>query len=134
MIYLNKSSRLSDKVYYLSWFVWVMVRRLFRMQVLRQSLKAHQSSVPPDSSLRTGFQVYLSMCWDPYVSPGCTIPLVPGMSCPFYCYYNWWWYGLGGGWLSYIRLWVGGQVVGIILMFLFSFVFFCFCILFSCFQ
>ena len=27
------------------------------------------------SSLSTGFQVYLSKCWDPYVSPGCTARL-----------------------------------------------------------
>ena len=26
-----------------------------------------------DSSLSTGFQLYLSKCWDPCVSPGCTI-------------------------------------------------------------
>ena len=30
---------------------------------------------PIGSSLSTGFQVYLSKCWDPYLSPGCTIRL-----------------------------------------------------------
>ena len=28
------------------------------------------------SSLGTGFQVYLSKCWDPYMSPGCMIQRV----------------------------------------------------------
>ena len=34
-----------------------------------QGLWSHRSSVS------TGFQVYLSKCWDPYVSSGCTIQL-----------------------------------------------------------
>ena len=34
------------------------------------------------SSLGTGFQVYLSKCWDPYVSPGCMIQLV------FFCSFS----------------------------------------------
>ena len=37
------------------------------------SLFQHFSLVT--TSLRAGFQVYLSKCWDPYVSPGCTIRL-----------------------------------------------------------
>ena len=44
------------------------------MQVLRRSVKAHYSFGSIGSSLSTVFQVYLSKCWDPYVSPGCTIP------------------------------------------------------------
>ena len=40
------------------------------------SVKAHQSFGSIGSSLSTGFQVYLSKCWDPYVRPSCTIRLV----------------------------------------------------------
>ena len=46
------------------------------MQASRRSVKAHQSFGSIGSSLSTGFQVYLSKWWDPYVSPGCTIRLV----------------------------------------------------------
>ena len=45
------------------------------MQALKQSVKAYYGSGPIGSSLSTGFQVYLCKCWDPYVSPGCTIRL-----------------------------------------------------------
>ena len=44
------SSRRSDRVYF-GWFVWDLVGRLFRISI--------------GSSLSTGFQVYLSKCWDP---------------------------------------------------------------------
>ena len=37
-----------------------------------------------------------------------------GILCPLYCYYEWWGDGIGGGWLLHIRVWVGGQGVGII--------------------
>ena len=46
------------------------------------SVKAHQSFGSIGSSLSTGFQVYLCKCWDPYVSPGCTIRLV------FFCSFS----------------------------------------------
>ena len=46
------------------------------MQALKQSVKAYYGSGPISSSLSTGFQVYLCKCWDPYVSPGCTVRLV----------------------------------------------------------
>ena len=46
------------------------------MQAWRSSVKAHYSFGSIGSSLSTGFQVYLSKCWDPFVSPGCTIGLV----------------------------------------------------------
>ena len=52
------------------------------MQALRRSVKAHQSFGSIGSSLSTGFQVYLSKCWDPYVSPGCMIRLV------FFCSFS----------------------------------------------
>ena len=52
------------------------------MQASRQSVKAHQSFGSIGFSLSTGFQVYLSNCWDPYVSPGCTIRLV------FFCSFS----------------------------------------------
>ena len=46
------------------------------MQASKRSVKAHQSFSSIGSSLSTGFQVYLSKCWDPYVSRGCMIWLV----------------------------------------------------------
>ena len=46
-----------------------------KMQASRQSIKAYQGSGPIGSALSTGFQIYLSKCWDPYVSPGCLIQL-----------------------------------------------------------
>ena len=52
------------------------------MQASRQSVKAHQSFSSIGSSLCTGFQVYLAKCWDPYVSPGCTIQVV------FFCTFS----------------------------------------------
>ena len=64
----------SDRVY-LGWFVWDSVRRLFQMQALNQSVKGHYGFSSIGSSLSTGFHVYLSKCWDPYVSPGCTVQL-----------------------------------------------------------
>ena len=45
------------------------------MQASRRSVKTHKGSGPIGSSLSTGFQVYLSKCWDPYVSPRCTMRL-----------------------------------------------------------
>ena len=39
------------------------------MQVSRLSVKAHKGSGPIGSSFGTGFQFYLSNCWDPNVSP-----------------------------------------------------------------
>ena len=42
------------------------------MEVLRQSVKAHYSFGSIGFSLSTGFQVYLTKCWDPYVRPICT--------------------------------------------------------------
>ena len=66
------STRPYDRVY-LGWFIFDLVGRLFTMQASRQSVKAHYSFGSIGSSLSTGFQVYLSKCWDPYVSPSCTI-------------------------------------------------------------
>ena len=72
LVGLFPRSRRSDRVY-LGWFVWNLVGRLFKIQVLRWSVKAQKGSGPIGSSLSTGFQVYLSKCWDPYVNPGCMI-------------------------------------------------------------
>ena len=56
------------------------------MQASRRSVKAHYSSGPIGSSLSTGFQVYLSKCWDPYMSSGCTIRLAFFLVCiPCFC-------------------------------------------------
>ena len=54
----------------------------FTMQSSRRSVKANQSFGSTGSSLSTGFQVYLSKCWDPYVSPGVTIRLA------FFCRFS----------------------------------------------
>ena len=43
------------------------------MKASRRSVKAHPSFGSIGSSLSTGFQAYISKCWDPYVSPSCTI-------------------------------------------------------------
>ena len=67
-------SRRSDGVY-LGWFVWNLVGRLSKVQALRRSVKVQQGPGPFASFLTTWFQVYLSKCWDPYVSPGCMIRL-----------------------------------------------------------
>ena len=66
------SSRQYDSVY-LGWFILCLVWRLFTMQASRRSVKAHYSFGSIGSSLSTVFEVYLSKCLDPYVSPGCTI-------------------------------------------------------------
>ena len=66
------SSRRYDGVY-LGSFIFGLVWRLFTMQASRRSVKAHYSFGSIGSSLSTGFQVYLSECWDPYMSPSCTI-------------------------------------------------------------
>ena len=42
------------------------------------------------------------------------VSFTPGILCPLYCYYEWWGDVIGGGWLIHIRVWVGGQGVGII--------------------
>ena len=78
---LFSSSRRSDRVY-LGWCMWDSVWRLFTMHASRRSVKAHYSFGSIASSLSTGFQVYLSKCWDPCVSPGCTIRLV------FFCSFS----------------------------------------------
>ena len=46
------------------------------MQILRLSVKAHQGFGSIGSSFSTGFQVYLSKCRNPYVSPGSKIRLI----------------------------------------------------------
>ena len=46
------------------------------MQASRRSVKAHQSFGSIGSSLSTGFQVYLSKCWDLYASPDCMVQRV----------------------------------------------------------
>ena len=66
------STRPYDRVY-LAWFIFDLVWRLFTMQASRRSVKAHYSFGCIDSSLSTGFQVYLCNCWGPYVSPSCMI-------------------------------------------------------------
>ena len=81
LVRLLSSSRRSDRVY-LGWFVRDLLWRLFRMQASRRSVKVHWSFHSIGSSLSTGFQVYLSKCWDPYVSPGWTIRLV------FFCSFS----------------------------------------------
>ena len=40
---------------------------------------------------------------------GAKISILPGMPCPLYCHYKYWWDGIGGGWLIYIGVWVRGQ-------------------------
>ena len=45
------------------------------------------------------------------------VSFVLGILCPLYCYHEWSPImndGIGGGWLIQIRVWVGGQVKGII--------------------
>ena len=42
------------------------------------------------------------------------VSFVPRILCSLYCYYEWWGDGIGGGWMIHIRVWVGGQGVGII--------------------
>ena len=64
LVKLFSSSRRSDRVC-LGCCVWDLVWKLFRMQAWRQSVKAHKSFGSIDSSFSTGFQVYLSKCWDP---------------------------------------------------------------------
>ena len=66
------SSRRYDRVY-LGSFIFGLVWRLFAMQASRRSVKTHYSFCSIGSSLSTGFQVYLSKSWRPYVSPSCTI-------------------------------------------------------------
>ena len=75
LVRLFSNSRRSDRVY-LGWFVWDSVWKLFRMQASSRSVNAHYSFSSIGSSLSTGFHVYLSKCWDPFLSPGCTIELV----------------------------------------------------------
>ena len=48
------------------------------------------------------------------------VSFVPGIMCPLYCYYEWCGDGIGWWWLIHVRVWVGGQGVGIISKF-FSF-------------
>ena len=43
------------------------------MEASRRSVNAHYSFGSIGSSLSTDFQVCISKCWDPYVSPSCTI-------------------------------------------------------------
>ena len=43
------------------------------MPASRRSVKDHYSFGSIVSSFSTGFKVYLSKCWDPYVTPSCTI-------------------------------------------------------------
>ena len=52
------------------------------MQASRKSVRAHQSFGSIGSSLSTGFQVYLSRCWDLYASPGFMIQFV------FFCNFS----------------------------------------------
>ena len=60
------------------------------------------------------------------------VSFVPRMPCPLYCFYKWWGDGISGGWLIYIRVWVGVQGVGIFCCFLFfPCAFVCCCLLFS---
>ena len=69
LVRLFSSLRQSDRVY-LSWFVWYSVRRLFKMQPLKRSVKTRYGfGLAPLLALG-------SKCWDPYVSPGCTIELI----------------------------------------------------------
>ena len=43
------------------------------MQTSKRLVKAHYRFGSIGCSLSTGFEAYLSKCWDPYVSPRCTI-------------------------------------------------------------
>ena len=74
LVRLFSSSRRSDTVC-LGSFVGDLVGKSLKMEAWRQLVKAHYDSGPISSSRSTGFQVYLSNCWDPYVSPGCMIQL-----------------------------------------------------------
>ena len=53
-----------------------LVRKFFKMQPSRRSVKTHYGFDSNGSSLSTEFQVCFSKCWDPYVSPDCMIRLV----------------------------------------------------------
>ena len=75
------SSRRYDKVY-LGWFIFDLVWRLFTMQASRRSVKAHYSFGSIVSFLSACFQVYLSKCWGPYISPSCTMCFFLQFSCP----------------------------------------------------
>ena len=54
------------------------------MQASRGSVKVHVRFGSIGSSLRTGFQVYLSNCWDPYLSPSCTICFFSAVFLPYF--------------------------------------------------
>ena len=42
------------------------------------------------------------------------VSFATGILCSLYCYCEWWGDAIGWGWLLHIRVWVGGQGVGII--------------------
>ena len=63
-------------------FCEILRWRLFRIQASRRSAKAHENFGSISSSLSTVFLFYLSICWDPFVSPGCTIRLL------FFCRFS----------------------------------------------
>ena len=56
------------------------------MQASRKSVRTHQSFGSIGSSVSTGFQVYLSKCWDLYASPGFMIQFV--FFCNFLPYFS----------------------------------------------
>ena len=51
--------------------------------------------------------------------------------CPLYCYYKWWRYGIGRGWLIYKRVLEGGTGGGYYLVVFLFFFWLYFCPLFS---
>ena len=126
------SSRQYDRVY-LGWFIFDLVWRLFTMQASRGSVKAHYSFGCIGFSLSTGFQVYLSKCWDPYVSPSCTI-------CFFLQFFSlisacWSSHYLSKGWIPSLPLLALGSVYvdqGNRIQFFGSRIPFLGCLLFSC--
>ena len=75
LVRLFSSLRQSDRVY-LSWFVWYSVRRLFKMQPLKRSVKTRYGFGLAALLALGSIQVYISNCWHPYVSPGWMIELV----------------------------------------------------------
>ena len=48
------------------------------------------------------------------------VSFLPGVPCPSYCYYKWCGNRIGRRWLIYIKVWVGGQGMVIVLQFLFA--------------
>ena len=85
----------------LGWSILDWVCRLFMMQASRRSVKVHFRFGSIGSSVSTGFKVYLSNCWDPYVSASCTICFLK-----FFCLISACWtsHYLSKGWVPNLPL------------------------------